>query len=172
MDNHCPTRCDGDCLRKYFSTSPRAAKPLKKRSGATPTSRRPFLKFGSSARSSSANIGEVPSSASWIGRLPESFCQTDRKSTRLNSSHPSTSYAVSCLKLKRSRSSIFLSSVPRPPTPTLFPYTTLFRSAAEEKIRCHADQQAAIFEIRVVGQVLQREHRRGAFQRELDRTLA
>ncbi|HJP97506.1 MAG TPA: hypothetical protein VJ862_02980 [Rhodanobacteraceae bacterium] len=24
----------------------------------------------------SANIGEVPSSASWIGRLPESFCHT------------------------------------------------------------------------------------------------
>src|SRR5438876_235999 len=37
----------------------------------------------------------------------------DRKSTRLNSSHPSISYAVFC---------------PRPPSATLFPYTTLFRS--------------------------------------------
>src|SRR5690348_9458832 len=37
----------------------------------------------------------------------------NRKSTRLNSSHPSISYAVFC----------------PPPTSTLFPYTTLFRSA-------------------------------------------
>src|SRR5437867_1446396 len=40
---------------------------------------------------------------------------TDRKSTRLNSSHRTISYAVFCL-------------IPPPPTPTLFPYTTLFRS--------------------------------------------
>src|SRR5690348_12148253 len=39
----------------------------------------------------------------------------DRKSTRLNSSHPSISYAVFCL-------------LQRPPMSTLFPYTTLFRS--------------------------------------------
>src|SRR5690242_5725602 len=42
----------------------------------------------------------------------------DRKSTRLNSSHMSISYAVFCLKTPL-----------RPPRPTLFPYTTLFRSA-------------------------------------------
>src|SRR5437868_2540992 len=42
-------------------------------------------------------------------------CRTDRKSTRLNSSHVSISYAVFCL-------------VRRPPRSTLFPYTTLFRS--------------------------------------------
>src|SRR5690348_18204443 len=30
---------------------------------------------------------------------------TDRKSTRLNSSHPSSSYAVSCLKKKRTHTS-------------------------------------------------------------------
>src|SRR5438477_448045 len=40
---------------------------------------------------------------------------TDRKSTRLNSSHMSISYAVFCL-------------TPRQPISTLFPYTTLFRS--------------------------------------------
>src|SRR5690349_8934418 len=40
----------------------------------------------------------------------------DRKSTRLNSSHVEISYAVFCLKILR------------PPTSTLFPYTTLFRS--------------------------------------------
>src|SRR5437868_6196328 len=39
----------------------------------------------------------------------------DRKSTRLNSSHVSISYAVFCL-------------LPRPPPFSLFPYTTLFRS--------------------------------------------
>src|SRR5690348_10089545 len=39
----------------------------------------------------------------------------DRKSTRLNSSHPSISYAVFCLIRRR-------------PSSTLFPYTTLFRS--------------------------------------------
>src|SRR5437867_3225842 len=42
----------------------------------------------------------------------------DRKSTRLNSSHRTISYAVFCL-------------IPRPPTSTLFPYTTLFRSDPE-----------------------------------------
>src|SRR5690348_15800640 len=39
----------------------------------------------------------------------------DRKSTRLNSSHPSISYAVFCLRA-------------RLPISPLFPYTTLFRS--------------------------------------------
>src|SRR5690349_2333760 len=42
----------------------------------------------------------------------------DRKSTRLNSSHVEISYAVFCLARP-------------PPRSTLFPYTTLFRSAAE-----------------------------------------
>src|SRR5690242_20174353 len=46
----------------------------------------------------------------------------DRKSTRLNSSHMSISYAVFCL-------------LRRPPPPTLFPYTTLFRSAASAPSR-------------------------------------
>src|SRR5207248_1655964 len=41
--------------------------------------------------------------------------QVDRKSTRLNSSHRTNSYAVFC-------------STPRPLSSTLFPYTTLFRS--------------------------------------------
>src|SRR5690554_1256969 len=41
----------------------------------------------------------------------------DRKSTRLNSSHVRSSYAVFCLK-----------TPPSPPTSPLFPYTTLFRS--------------------------------------------
>src|SRR5438876_3660864 len=36
-----------------------------------------------------------------FGVLPENDQDTDRKSTRLNSSHPSISYAVFCLKKKK-----------------------------------------------------------------------
>src|SRR3989337_474850 len=82
----------------------------------------------------------------------------DRKSTRLNSSHGSMSYAVFCLKKKtgdgeshdegeapmprrsrtpgrrsqplnaRPHSGFFFLMIRRPPRSTLFPYTTLFRS--------------------------------------------
>src|SRR3989337_1938880 len=84
-------------------------------------------------------------------------CALDRKSTRLNSSHGSISYAVFCLKKKTkvgamwgvllllkgelSRAPIgptpallflfpffFFLMIRRPPRSTLFPYTTLFRS--------------------------------------------
>src|SRR6266487_4480546 len=81
----------------------------------------------------------------------------DRKSTRLNSSHPSISYAVFCLKKKNelredqgheaeredtrgvggrhygaecrgvAGRSVFFLMIRRPPRSTLFPYTTLFR---------------------------------------------
>src|SRR5574337_867842 len=52
----------------------------------------------------------------------------DRKSTRLNSSHHSISYAVFCLKKKKFFFFFFL-MIRRPPRSTLFPYTTLFRSS-------------------------------------------
>src|SRR6266581_558135 len=78
--------------------------------------------------------------------------RADRKSTRLNSSHPSISYAVFCLQKhtrgalgrhhRRDRlrdahalelvdldASLFFLMIRRPPRSTLFPYTTLFRSA-------------------------------------------
>src|ERR1022692_2274439 len=81
--------------------------------------------------------------------------RSDRKSTRLNSSHLVISYAVFCLKKKRARrgtrvrpiapvptslpgappftlavmmDAIFFLMMWRPPRSTLFPYTTLFRS--------------------------------------------
>src|SRR5690348_18007963 len=38
-----------------------------------------------------------------LGDSREPDARTDRKSTRLNSSQPSTSYAVSCLKKKKER---------------------------------------------------------------------
>src|SRR2546422_810074 len=77
--------------------------------------------------------------------------ETDRKSTRLNSSHGYISYAVFCLKKKKHKCNRLQSStsalyyvlilclsllyffffflmIRRPPRSTLFPYTTLFRS--------------------------------------------
>src|ERR1022692_5133757 len=74
---------------------------------------------------------------------------SDRKSTRLNSSHLVISYAVFCLKKKNSSTTVstsvrkrsagtssplaystlvFFLMIRRPPRSTLFPYTTLFRS--------------------------------------------
>src|SRR5699024_617953 len=68
---------------------------------------------------------------------PIRYLRRDRKSTRLNSSHVSISYAVFCLKKKNthllsfrfaSRLLILLSLSPCPLFFSLFPYTTLFRS--------------------------------------------
>src|SRR5215475_6797567 len=87
-----------------------------------------------------------------LGRLEQ-----DRKSTRLNSSHVKISYAGFCLKKKKAPpqagrsarlapgstwsrgirtplgspapSPLFFLMIRRPPRSTLFPYTTLFRSA-------------------------------------------
>src|SRR6266516_4758856 len=83
--------------------------------------------------------------------------QLDRKSTRLNSSHRTISYGVFCLKKKNELTCagchcggdvvlhpdnygrgcegrhdsalLFFVMLRRPPRPTLFPYTTLFRSS-------------------------------------------
>src|SRR5438477_134068 len=57
----------------------------------------------------------VPSFFVLAGDSHGSGALLDRKSTRLNSSHMSISYAVFCLTR-------------RPPRSPLFPYTTLFRS--------------------------------------------
>src|SRR5215216_3279461 len=83
----------------------------------------------------------------------------DRKSTRLNSSHQIISYAVFCLKKKKSTgecgqrpprrqigqglprmdprtrlgTALFFLMIRRPPRSTLFPYTTLFRSSFAAK---------------------------------------
>src|SRR5256885_697887 len=62
-------------------------------------------------------------------------CETDRKSTRLNSSHLVISYAVFCLKKKKTYHFsffFFFFMIRRPPRSTLFPYTTLFRSEGVE----------------------------------------
>src|SRR5690348_17466096 len=44
-------------------------------------------------------------------RAPPSACAQDRKSTRLNSSHPSISYAVFCLKKKKKKKIYHSSSI-------------------------------------------------------------
>src|SRR2546429_6487075 len=51
----------------------------------------------------------VPSAVFWLGRPPSAASavgEKDRKSTRLNSSHGYISYAVFCLKKKKSISSL------------------------------------------------------------------
>src|SRR5438876_1219251 len=68
----------------------------------------------------------------------------DRKSTRLNSSHPSISYAVFCLKkkknpLRHTLCLIFFLLLRPPPCSTLFPYTTLFRSLLGLSLRAKAE---------------------------------
>src|SRR5438876_8285509 len=55
-----------------------------------------------------------------LGQAPLVTLYRDRKSTRLNSSHPSISYAVFCLKKKNTPqmphpSAIYKSPPPRPP---------------------------------------------------------
>src|SRR6266513_2057207 len=98
------------------------------------------------------------------GDLTADAAVPDRKSTRLNSSHVSISYAVFCLKKKNKgypavrdtcRAAVlawmavlsylgavvigsvffFFLMIRRPPRSTLFPYTTLFRS------RCRGSRQ-------------------------------
>src|SRR5262245_28550750 len=64
--------------------------------------------------------------------------EQDRKSTRLNSSHLGISYAVFCL-------------IPPPPTPTLFPYTTLFRSDSSQGSSPTKAVTLRLFEKRVTG---------------------
>src|SRR3989337_3067996 len=107
--------------------------------------------------------------------MPSSGCQTcalDRKSTRLNSSHGSISYAVFCLKQKLhhplplseeflispvnrdlrscphlyfSLSFWFFLMIRRPPRSTLFPYTTLFRSKSTRLNSSHGSISYAVF---------------------------
>src|SRR5690348_18014059 len=61
-----------------------------KRGGARPTSHVLFER-----------VAPVPNASEKTRDPPEQCRQVDRKSTRLNSSHPSISYAVFCLKKKR-----------------------------------------------------------------------
>src|SRR5699024_12227644 len=74
----------------------------------------PILEIASSVRAMAAVLGFDPLSEKWaaaggdddkamhaLGVLVGHELETDRKSTRLNSSHVSISYAVFCLKKKK-----------------------------------------------------------------------
>src|SRR6266487_2270694 len=103
-------------------------------------------------QSAAALWGECQGTALYQVRV--ALADLDRKSTRLNSSHPSISYAVFCLKKKKNKTIdqpsfgqpaigtdgttyvatttgkllvFFFLMIRRPPRSTLFPYTTLFR---------------------------------------------
>src|SRR3712207_8619914 len=50
---------------------------------------------------SGKNTRDEPKKMSWERKYPPPTTRTDRKSTRLNSSHANISYAVFCLKKKK-----------------------------------------------------------------------
>src|SRR5690348_17832652 len=63
-----------------------------------------LLSFISFWRAAAVVLNDMGSSAFYAGAIAEHFVgKTDRKSTRLNSSHPSISYAVFCLKKKKQK---------------------------------------------------------------------
>src|SRR5438309_420812 len=148
------------CLFLFFSCA-RAHRDLHsfptRRSSDPTRSRSPCRRRASrTARSGPPKPATTCAATSTPPPWPTTTCApSDRKSTRLNSSHSSISYAVFCLKKKREsrycrahppascapfRSSLrahdcslsipFFLMCPRPPRSTLFPYTTLFRSDA------------------------------------------
>src|SRR5690348_18066608 len=65
----------------------------------------------------------LPIADSWQKHTPLSVPRLipDRKSTRLNSSHPSISYAVFCLKKKKLLQNISLNSISHQPPPQSTP---------------------------------------------------
>src|SRR3712207_8809008 len=67
--------------------------------------------------STSSDFGSGGHSSRWtrVQARHASLVRTDRKSTRLNSSHANISYAVFCLK-KKKKQSISFYVVTRPPT--------------------------------------------------------
>src|SRR5271169_6305283 len=127
----------------------------------------PYTTLFRSRRSSSARSRH----RSDAGLSRVGVCRRDRKSTRLNSSHGSTSYAVFCLKKKNRKQAnrynvprvafinkmdrvgarfdevvhVFFLMIRRPPRSTLFPYTTLFRSYGRSRLvrRCQRTDRAA-----------------------------
>src|SRR5690348_18042891 len=64
--------------------------------------------FRSDTRAAELLVGALLAVVLYRRPLPRATVRTDRKSTRLNSSHPSISYAVFCLK-KKNASYILLS---------------------------------------------------------------
>src|SRR5690348_17460534 len=59
----------------------------------------------------------IVSGVASAGNVPLAFVVADRKSTRLNSSHPSISYAVFCLKKKKQKQKTDQLKTESPATP-------------------------------------------------------
>src|SRR5690348_18046510 len=57
-----------------------------------------YVKYGLDPQEATLKAGRIPAGPDWDARSLR-----DRKSTRLNSSHPSISYAVFCLKKKKKK---------------------------------------------------------------------
>src|SRR5690348_17838682 len=72
------------------------------RSRGPPTSQR-FRTMGKIIAQTRSEREEKKPRPTWGESLSRAFTTTDRKSTRLNSSHPSISYAVFCLKKKKKK---------------------------------------------------------------------
>src|SRR2546421_1496841 len=70
-----------------------------------PTAARPELPPTASTCTAFLMPWERPTSTSRIQVAPRTQCMSDRKSTRLNSSHDQISYAVFCLKKKKKKRS-------------------------------------------------------------------
>src|SRR2546427_7846737 len=70
---------------------------------------RPFLK---SRQNADGGFGDGASSIHDTAHASMELAPSDRKSTRLNSSHSQISYAVFCLKKKKDTSLHFIQSVP------------------------------------------------------------
>src|SRR5690348_17516197 len=86
---------------KWWSRWDSNPRPPRCHRGALPTAPRPHRYRQSTFYNTRCQKGQTRAgndvSGSW------GLCREDRKSTRLNSSHPSISYAVFCLKKKKKK---------------------------------------------------------------------
>src|SRR5690242_7705902 len=113
--------------QRHTPSTRRRPIPRRRHSGSTHIATRSAARPGSRRRPVALPTWRSPSTTWNVAT-----CELDRKSTRLNSSHMSISYAVFCLKTLRP-----------PPRSTLFPYTTLFRSLARGPAAHALDQAPA-----------------------------
>src|SRR3712207_6876771 len=94
------TRCPSPTLFRSLAVLPAGSisidglQPVAEGDAATVTLRRTGGSFGAV----SVNVDLIPGTASGTDFDPSGGLVTDRKSTRLNSSHANISYAVFCLK--------------------------------------------------------------------------
>src|SRR5690242_20865239 len=107
--NHCPDGRPGRSARRRARGRPRppCGQPCRRPVEAF---RRPALCRTATPRCGGGKTGRAGSDRSGLCQIDSArrykralFCDRDRKSTRLNSSHMSISYAVFCLKKKKKK---------------------------------------------------------------------